>query len=144
MTTSNDEIAVLLAAISKQMTQQGQLIRKMWVEMTGLAPTADDLKPKKEMPKKDLIITDDPNHGHVIDDIPKGNYVRYTDKHWELKAAPEIETEKGIKLYIDDLKEGFWFPKMAFEDKKFQIGLVKWYRVQKWVLEKNGLIAEGS
>ena len=50
---TKEEIAILLASISKQMTQQGQLIRKMWVEMTGLAPTADDLKPKKEMPKKE-------------------------------------------------------------------------------------------
>ena len=114
----------------------------MLENITGAKKPTAVIEVKKEEPK--LIITDDPNYGYAIDDIPKGNYVRYTDKHWELKAAPEIETEKGIKLYIDDLKEGFWFPKMAFEDKKFQIGLVKWYRVQKWVLEQNGLIAEGS
>ena len=87
MTTSNDEIAVLLAAISKQMTQQGQLIRKMWVEMTGLAPTADDLKPKKEMPKKDLIITDDPNHGQ-LDKLPRETPKFDMNRKHKIRAAP--------------------------------------------------------
>ena len=81
----------------------------------------------------------------AIKDIPKGDYIRYKDKHYELKAAPEIETEKGINLYIEGRGESFWFPKAAFEDTKYQMGLVKWYKVKsthKWVLEKNGLIGE--
>ena len=134
---TNDELLEAIELLGKVVTKTAKITNDRIDNIVNLLTLKEnEEKPveKKEEPTATnhqgnntvgpgIVITDDPNHGEVPikhKNIPKGNYVRYTNKHCELKAAPEIETEKGIKLYIDDLKEGFGFLRWRLKIRSFK------------------------
>ena len=134
--TNNDELETLIKGLSKAITAQGKVIDKMALRIDTLF----EIKEIKENEQKP-----EPKKEEPIDDIPKGEYIRYKDKHYEFKAAPQIETEKAVQMLFKELDATFWIPKSVMTDEKFQIGLVKWYALlqnKQWILEKNNLLVK--
>lgn len=77
-------------------------------------------------------------------DVDKSTYLRWQNKHYELKCMVNAETDMAVELIHEGTKAGFWCPKSQIltKDITYQKGLVQWIAIQKWVLVKNGIVKE--
>ena len=86
-----------------------------------------------------------PSVEEIIDDIPKGDYIRWKDGNYEVKTIITNETEKAVELQPVGLKDAFWFPKSTIiGEDSYQKGLVKWRKIMTWILKQKKFVEEES